>query len=146
MSFINYVAKEINCKIVYYGPGLSGKTTNIQFIHDQTQTAHRGNLVTLSTENERTLFFDFLPLSNREKPPVRKTADDPEREEISLDTLVPTNPNKPYDMHEVILKVVDEGDFFEIQAKHAGNIITGFGRINGQTVGVVANQPMVLAG
>jgi len=63
MSFINYVAKEINCKIVYYGPGLSGKTTNIQYIHDQTQNAHRGNLVTLSTENERTLFFDFLPLS-----------------------------------------------------------------------------------
>ncbi len=91
-------------------------------------------------------FFDFMPLSNKEKPPVRKTADDPERLEDSLDTLVPTNPNKPYDMHEVILKVVDESDFFEVQARHAGNIITGFGRIDGATVGVVANQPMVLAG
>ncbi|MEE8294654.1 MAG: acyl-CoA carboxylase subunit beta, partial [Sphingomonadales bacterium] len=100
----------------------------------------------VETLSEIRRFFDFLPLSNKEKPPVRKTADDPEREEISLDTLVPTNPNKPYDMHEVILKVLDEGDFFEIQAKHAGNIITGFGRIDGATVGVVANQPMVLAG
>ncbi|MCH8322754.1 MAG: acyl-CoA carboxylase subunit beta, partial [Proteobacteria bacterium] len=90
--------------------------------------------------------YDFLPLSNREKPPVRKTADPPGREEKSLDTLVPTSPNKPYDMHEVILKVLDEGDFFEIQAKHARNIITGFGRVAGRTVGVVANQPMVLAG
>ena len=100
----------------------------------------------VETLSEIRGFFDFLPLSNREKPPIRKTADDPAREEISLDTLVPSNPNKPYDMHEVILKVVDEGDFFEIQAKHAGNIITGFGRIDGATVGVVANQPMVLAG
>ncbi|MCH8348359.1 MAG: acyl-CoA carboxylase subunit beta, partial [Proteobacteria bacterium] len=90
--------------------------------------------------------YDFLPLSNREKPPVRKTADPPGREEKSLDTLVPTSPSKPYDMHEVILKVLDEGNFFEIQAKHARNIITGFGRVAGRTVGVVANQPMVLAG
>lgn len=63
MSFINYATKEINCKIVYYGPGLSGKTTNIQYIYEQTQPNQRGKLVTLSTENERTLFFDFLPLS-----------------------------------------------------------------------------------
>lgn len=100
----------------------------------------------VETLSEIRRFYDFLPLSNKEKPPVRKTADNPERMEDSLDTLVPTNPNKPYDMHEVILKVLDEGDFFEIQAKHAGNIITGFGRIDGATVGVVANQPMVLAG
>ena len=66
--------------------------------------------------------------------------------EKSLDTLIPTSPNKPYDMHEVILKVLDEGDFFEIQARHARNIITGFGRVAGRTVAVVANQPMVLAG
>ncbi|OFZ81608.1 MAG: gliding-motility protein MglA [Bdellovibrionales bacterium RIFOXYD1_FULL_53_11] len=63
MSFINYATKEINCKIVYCGPGLSGKTTNIQYIYEQTQPEHKGKLVTLSTENERTLFFDFLPLS-----------------------------------------------------------------------------------
>jgi signal recognition particle receptor subunit beta len=63
MSFINYSSKEINCKIVYFGPGLSGKTTNIQYIYEHTQSDQRGKLVTLSTENERTLFFDFLPLS-----------------------------------------------------------------------------------
>jgi len=63
LSFINYANKEINCKIVYYGAGMSGKTTNIQYIYENTQKEHRGKLVTLSTENERTLFFDFLPLS-----------------------------------------------------------------------------------
>jgi propionyl-CoA carboxylase beta chain len=89
---------------------------------------------------------DFLPLSNREKPPVRPFYDDPERIEDSLDTLVPDNPNQPYDMKELITKVADEGDFYEIQEAFAGNIITGFIRLEGQTVGVVANQPMVLAG
>ena len=63
MSFINYAAKEINCKIVYFGSGLCGKTTNVQYIYEHTQKDARGKLVTLSTENERTLFFDFLPLS-----------------------------------------------------------------------------------
>jgi propionyl-CoA carboxylase beta chain len=89
---------------------------------------------------------DFLPLSNREKPPVRPSFDDVERIEDSLDTLVPDNPNMPYDMRELILKTADEGDFYEIQKDFAGNIITGFIRLEGQTVGVVANQPMVLAG
>lgn len=91
-------------------------------------------------------FFDFLPSNNREKSPVRATHDDPERLEPSLDTLVPENPNQPYDMHEVIEKILDEGDFMEIQPTYAGNIIVGFGRIEGSTVGIVANQPMVLAG
>lgn len=63
MSFINYASKEINCKVLYFGPGLSGKTTNIQYIFEHTQEENRGKLVTLSTENERTLFFDFLPLA-----------------------------------------------------------------------------------
>jgi signal recognition particle receptor subunit beta len=63
VSFINYSTKEVNCKIIYFGPGLSGKTTNIQYIYEQTQQEQRGKLVALSTENERTLFFDFLPLS-----------------------------------------------------------------------------------
>ncbi|WP_096703813.1 acyl-CoA carboxylase subunit beta [Magnetospirillum sp. 15-1] len=91
-------------------------------------------------------FMDFLPSSNREKPPVRPTSDGPERIEASLDTLIPDNPNKPYDMKELILKVVDEGDFFEVQPGYAGNIIVGFARMEGRTVGIVANQPMVLAG
>ena len=89
---------------------------------------------------------DFLPLSNREKPPVRPFFDSVDRIETSLDTLIPDNPNKPYDMKELIEKVADESDFFEIQADFAKNMITGFIRLEGETVGVVANQPMVLAG
>src|SRR4051812_8552497 len=90
--------------------------------------------------------IDFLPLNNREKPPVIACVDSPDRDEESLDTLVPNNPNKPYDMKELILKVVDDGDFFEIGEHFARNIMVGFARMEGQTVGVVANQPMVLAG
>ncbi|RMH48131.1 MAG: acyl-CoA carboxylase subunit beta [Alphaproteobacteria bacterium] len=90
--------------------------------------------------------FDFLPLNNREKPPVRPFHDDPARIEPSLDSLVPDSPTKPYDMKELIVKVADEGDFLELQKDFARNIITGFIRLEGQTVGVVANQPMVLAG
>jgi propionyl-CoA carboxylase beta chain len=89
---------------------------------------------------------DFLPLNNREKAPVRPFFDDPARIEQSLDTLIPDNPNQAYDMKELIAKLADEGDFFEIQRDFAANIITGFVRIEGQSVGVVANQPMVLAG
>jgi len=90
--------------------------------------------------------FDFLPLNNRDKAPERPFFDDPERIENSLDTLIPQNPNQPYDMKELIHKVSDEGDFFEIQKDFAGNILTGFIRLEGRTVGVVANQPLVLAG
>ncbi|MGB3457311.1 MAG: acyl-CoA carboxylase subunit beta [Litorimonas sp.] len=90
--------------------------------------------------------FDFLPLNNREEPPVRPFFDAHDRIDESLDTLVPDNPNLPYDMHELVLKIADEGDFFEIQRDFAKNILCGFIRIEGQTVGVVANQPMVLAG
>ncbi len=90
--------------------------------------------------------FDYLPLSNRETAPVLATSDPIDRQEPSLDTLVPDNPNKPYDMHEVIVKIADEGNFYEIQRDFAGNILCGFIRVNGSTVGVVANQPMVLAG
>ena len=90
--------------------------------------------------------IDFLPLSNREKPPHRESFDDPDRAEPSLDTLVPASANKPYDMKELILKVVDEADFFEVSPDHAKNIIVGFGRLDGDTVGFIANQPQVLAG
>ena len=90
--------------------------------------------------------IDFIPLSNREKPPTRQVFDQHNREEMSLDTLIPANPNQPYDMHELIRKTVDEGDFFEIQPTFAKNIITGFARMEGATVGIVGNQPMVLAG
>jgi propionyl-CoA carboxylase beta chain len=90
--------------------------------------------------------LDFLPANNEAGVPEWPSQDALEREEKSLDTLVPDNPNKPYDIKELILKVVDEGDFFELQGAFAKNIVTGFGRIAGRSVGVVANQPMVLAG
>jgi propionyl-CoA carboxylase beta chain len=91
-------------------------------------------------------FFNYLPLSNREKAPVRPSLTVQESIDYSLDTLVPDNANKPYDMHELILKTVDDGDFFELQPDYAKNIIIGFARVEGQTVGIVANQPLVLAG
>ncbi|WP_026224899.1 acyl-CoA carboxylase subunit beta [Methyloversatilis thermotolerans] len=90
--------------------------------------------------------FNYLPLSNREKPPVRPSSDAGDRLDPSLDTLVPANANQPYDMKELIVKMVDDGDFFEIQPDYAKNIIVGFARMEGSTVGIVANQPLVLAG
>ena len=90
--------------------------------------------------------FDYLPANNREKPPRWPTDDPSDRTEPSLNTLVPEDPTKPYDIKELIVKVADEGDFFEIQPTFAQNIVVGFIRLQGSTVGVVANQPMVLAG
>ncbi|MEI6600866.1 MAG: acyl-CoA carboxylase subunit beta, partial [Comamonadaceae bacterium] len=90
--------------------------------------------------------YNYLPLNNREKAPVRRGGDPADRMDMSLDTLVPDNPNKPYDMKELIVKTVDDGDFFELQPEYAKNILIGFGRMEGQTVGFVANQPLVLAG
>jgi propionyl-CoA carboxylase beta chain len=91
-------------------------------------------------------FFNYLPLNNREKAPLRPTSDPADRLDMSLDTLVPDNANKPYDMKELISKIVDDGDFFELQPDYAKNILIGFARMEGQTVGIVANQPLVLAG
>ncbi len=91
-------------------------------------------------------FFNFLPLSNKSGVPYRPTPDPADRVETSLNTLIPENPNKAYDMKELIHRVVDEGDFFEIQPEWAKNILVGFGRMEGYTVGIVANQPMHLAG
>ena len=91
-------------------------------------------------------FVNYLPANNREKPPVWPTDDPTTREIPSLDTLVPDDPNQPYDMKELVTKICDEQEFFELQPTHAANIITGFGRMQGSTVGIVANQPMVLAG
>jgi len=90
--------------------------------------------------------ISFLPSNNREKPPVIPVEDPADRLDYSLDTLVPDNPNKPYDIKELIQKLVDEGDFFELQPDYAKNIIVGFARMEGSTVGIVANQPLVLAG
>jgi propionyl-CoA carboxylase beta chain len=95
---------------------------------------------------ETRRLIDFLPASNRDGVPERPFYDSPDRVEPALDTLIPDHPNLPYDMKELILKVADEQDFLEIQADFAPNIVTGFIRLEGRTVGVVANQPLVLAG
>ena len=91
-------------------------------------------------------FFNYLPLSNREKPPLIKGASRTEEPDFSLDTLVPSNPNQPYDMKELIAKIADDGEFFELQPDYAKNIVIGFARMEGRSIGIVANQPLVLAG
>jgi len=88
----------------------------------------------------------FLPQNNMEDAPYSATTDDPLRSDAELDTIIPENPNKPYDMKDVITRIVDEGYFFEIQPDFAANIVVGYARLGGSTVGIVANQPMVLAG
>ena len=95
----------------------------------------------LEALNQVRRLVDFLPLSNREKPPVRPSFDAPDREEVSLDSLIPANPNQPYDMKELILKIVDEADFFEIAEGWAKNIVCGFARMDGQSVGIWPISP-----
>jgi hypothetical protein len=90
--------------------------------------------------------IDLLPASNTAESPEIDCYQSVTEHDMSLDRLIPDNANKPYDIKELILKTIDEGDFFEIQASFAKNIVTGFGRVEGRTVGFVANQPMVLAG
>jgi acetyl-CoA carboxylase carboxyltransferase component len=103
-------------------------------------------------ENEADCMFlirkmlGYIPQNNMEDPPFVKTNDDPLREDAALDTLIPSNPNKPYDIKEVILKIVDDSEFFEIHADYAQNIVVGFARLGGHSVGIIANQPAVLAG
>jgi propionyl-CoA carboxylase beta chain len=112
----------------------------------------RSGVADLAFENdvealiELRRFVGFLPSSNRAPAPDRAASDPRDRREPSLDMLVPANPNKPYDIKELIEKVVDDGDFFELQPNYAANIIVGFARMEGATIGIVANQPMVLAG
>ncbi|MEM7617685.1 MAG: acyl-CoA carboxylase subunit beta, partial [Pseudomonadota bacterium] len=90
--------------------------------------------------------INFLPSSNTADVPSRNTEDEPDRIDFSLNTLIPDNPCKSYNMKELVVRILDEYDFFEIQAEYAKNIIIGFGRMEGKTVGIVANQPECLAG
>ncbi len=105
-----------------------------------------------AAENEEHALFtvrrllSFMPRNNMEDPPARACQDDPLRTEGVLDTIVPDNPNKPYDMHQVIQAIVDDGDFMEVQEHYARNVIVGFARLNGRSIGIVANQPEMLAG
>jgi propionyl-CoA carboxylase beta chain len=88
----------------------------------------------------------YLPANNQEDPPSRESDDDPSRMSPGLRGVVPENPNKPYDVHEVITEVVDRGTFLEVHEGYAGNLVVGFARLNGRSIGVLANQPAVLAG
>lgn len=90
--------------------------------------------------------ISYLPSNNMEEPPRKPRTDDPNREDTKLDTVVPADPNKPYDMNEIISTVVDNNNFFEVQPHYAKNIIVGFARLDGRSVGIVANQPQILAG
>ncbi|KCZ93927.1 acyl-CoA carboxylase subunit beta [Hyphomonas johnsonii] len=138
------------------GPDVVKTVTNEEVTHETlggaSVHAAKSGVVDGAFENDiealtqMRRLIDFLPGSNREDAPVRPVYDEMERGEASLDTLIPPNPNTPYDMKELITKVADEGDFFEISPNFGGNILCGFGRIEGATVGFVANQPMTLAG
>lgn len=121
---------------------LGGATTHTK-ISAVADAAYDNDIETLL---EVRRLFGYLPLAAGQKAPRLPTHDPVDRGDASLDTIIPDSANKPYDMREVIEKVADEGDFLEIQKDHAGNILVGFIRLDGHTVGVVANQPLVLAG
>ncbi|MCY3982244.1 MAG: acyl-CoA carboxylase subunit beta [Alphaproteobacteria bacterium] len=138
------------------GPDVVRTVTHETVTHEELggarTHARRSGVADLALENDLEAllqvrrFLGFLPSSNREPPPCRLTADPIDRQEPSLDSLVPRNPNQPYDIKELIRKTADEGVFFELQPDWAANIVIGFARYGGQPVGIVANQPMVLAG
>ncbi len=117
-----------------------------------TTHATRSGVAHFAMDNERAALalvrelLDYLPSNNMEDPPSRSTDDPSDREDPDMDTLVPTEPNKPYDMLELISRVVDEGRFLEVHAGYAKNLVVGFGRLGGRAVGIVGNQPMHLAG
>ena len=116
-----------------------------------THNARSGCAHFASSDDEECLLMirellSFLPLNNQDDPPLKKATDDPNRGEIALRTLVPDNPNQPYDMRDLIKAVVDDGYFFEVQEHFAKSLLIGFARLNGRSVGVVANQPSHLAG
>jgi propionyl-CoA carboxylase beta chain len=135
------VVKTVTSEIVTHEE-LGGASTHTR-VSSVADAAFDNDIETLL---EVRRLFDFLPLSASSKPPVVAVHDSIDREEPSLDTIIPDSASQPYDMREIVEKLADEGDFLEIQKDHAGNILVGFIRLNGSTVGVVANQPLVLAG
>jgi acetyl-CoA carboxylase carboxyltransferase component len=131
---------------------VTGEEVSFEQLGGAATHASRSGVAHLVAVDEANLFdltralFSFLPQNNREEPPQFDSDDDPHRMVAALDELVPDAPNRPYDMHEAIEGVVDYGDFLEIAPLYAPNIICGFGRVNGRSVGIVGNQPSVLAG
>ncbi len=138
------------------GPDVVRSVTHEEVTTEQLGGASTHNEVSgvahFAAENEEHAMFmvrtlmSFIPSNNMEEPPRFPADDDPLRIEASLDTLLPDNANKPYDIHDIIQAVVDNGFFFEVHEHFARNIIVGFARLNGRSVGIVANQPQVLAG
>jgi len=138
------------------GPDVIKATTHEEITKEELGGAMAHNTVSgvahFAAENDEECLLmirelmSFLPSNNLEDPPHKETNDDPYREDEDLNYLVPDDPNKPYDMKELIRAVVDDHYFFEVHPHFAQNIIVGFARFNGQVVGIVANQPMVLAG
>jgi len=114
--------------------------------------ASKSGITHFTYDDEQNLFagirelLGYIPQNNMEEPPVNATGDPVDRIDEDLNYIVPDNANKPYDMHDILTKVLDNGHFFEIQALYASNMLTGFGRLNGKSVGIVANQPKSLAG
>ncbi len=138
------------------GPDVIKTVTGEEMTHEELGGAHTHNAISgvahFAAADEDDLvaqvryLLSFLPSNNLDDPPRFDPVDDPAREAPELDALVPEASAKPYDMHDVLAAVLDDGEFFEVQAAYAGNIICGFGRLDGQSVGVIANQPRVLAG
>ena len=138
------------------GPDVIRAVTGETVTHEElggamTHASKSGVAHFVGTDEEDTLaqvryLMSFLPSNNLESAPYFKPSDDPQRRESRLRELLPGAPNKAYDMGELVRLVVDDGEFFEVHAHFAGNILTGFARLNGHVVGIVANQPKILAG
>lgn len=138
------------------GPDVVKAVTGEDVTFEQLGGADTHNSISgvahMAAESEADCLFliremmSYLPSNNMEDPPFKATIDDPLRTDAILDSLVPDNPNKPYDIKEVIHHIVDGGEFFEVHEHYAQNIVVGFARLGGHSVGIVANQPMVLAG
>ena len=131
---------------------VTGEAVTLEDLGGATSHSTKSGVATFVGADEHDVLdevktlLSFLPSNNLEQPPSYKSADDPARECAALDTLLPDSPNVPYDMKDVIVEVVDDGDFLEYHAAWARSIVCGFARIDGRSVGVVGNQPMVLAG
>jgi len=131
---------------------VTGEDVSFEELGGATTHATKSGVAHLTAADEDEMsemtkaLLSYIPQNNLEDAPRFACDDDPGRLAMELDDIVPDSPNKPYDMHDVLLPVLDNGDFFEIQPSYAANILTGFGRVNGQSVGIVANQPNVLAG
>src|SRR5579872_5007066 len=131
---------------------VTGEDVTFEQLGGAMTHATKSGVAHLTAADEDEMFamtktlLSYIPQNNLDDPPRYACEDDPQRMVMELDDIVPDSPNKPYDMHDVILPVLDNGDFFEIQPLYAQNVVTGFGRVNGQTAGIVANQPNVLAG